>query len=484
LQQTAREGEEPRLTMLETIREYGLERLAEQGERESVQAAHALYFVRLAEHVEPERRGPQQTEWFAWVEREHENLRMAMQTVLAQGEGELDLRLGTALWWFWYARGATDWKEGSLFLDRALEINEGVGGAVRAKALLIVGQLAGKIGDFERAESLCREGLALFQELGDRRGMGEGYWYLGFLALQKTDFIAARPLLEQGLALCREVGNGPIAGWSLLWLGFVIFHQGEYGRGLSLSEESLTLFREAGNLLAVVRAVLNLAQMYLSFSGDVAKARVLAEEGLALARGLRNKVGEGEALYLLSSLALHEGQTALARTLIEEGHLCWKELGDDAARGNLAWNLARVETREGNLLAAQTHFAEYLALVKDGKIEYYPWDVAVCLQGLAGVMAAQGETMLAACLWGVAASLRERCGIMLTPVERADYEPAVAAARTRLDQQTFAEAMEGGRSMTVEQILATLVRPAQTSSALTNQQLPASQTQEPSVQPD
>ena len=160
--------------MLETIREYGLERLAEKGEGESVQAVHASYFVQLAEKVEPERRGPQQAAWFAWIERERGNLRAVMQTVSELDEGELALRLGTALWWFWFTRGPTDWKEGSAFLDRALEKNEGVGGAVRAKALIFVGQLASRMGDFKRAESLPRKSRAfpgVWRQERDGRGL-------------------------------------------------------------------------------------------------------------------------------------------------------------------------------------------------------------------------------------------------------------------------------------------------------------------------
>ncbi len=458
LRQTEREGEDIRITMLETIREYGLERLAEKGEGESVQAVHASYFVQLAEKVEPERRGPQQAAWFAWIERERGNLRAVMQTVSELDEGELALRLGTALWWFWFTRGPTDWKEGSAFLDRALEKNEGVGGAVRAKALIFVGQLASRMGDFKRAKSLCRESLALFQEIGDRRGMGEAYWYLGFLIMQKAEFIVARPLLEEALALCREVGNGPITSWSLLWLGWVIFYQGEHSRGLLLAEESLALFRKAGNVIAVDQAVQNLARMYLSFSSDVAKARVLAEEGLALARGLGDKMTEYDVLYLLSSIAFQQGNTALARSLIEECRQSWKELGDTAAMSNMVWNLARVEAREGDLAAARAHFEEYLTFVNNGNIGYNPWDIAICMEGLASVVATQGETILAVTLWGAAATLREGCGITLTPLERADYEPAVAAVRTRLGEQAFEEAWAKGRTMTLKQVLAALER--------------------------
>ncbi len=460
LRQTAPEGEDIRLTMLETIREYGLERLAEQGEKGSVQAAHASYFVQLAEKREPESWGPQQAAWFGWVEHERENLRAAMQIVLALDAGELALRLGTSLWFFWFTRGRTDWIEGSAFLDRALEKNADVGGAVRVEALFCVGLLAMRIGDMERAEALCRESLAIFQELGDRRGIGEAYYFLGYLAMMRGDFTVARPLLEEGLALCREVGNRRTIGWVLIWLGWVIFHQGEYRRGILLTEEGLTLFREVGNVLAVDTAVQNLAVMYLSFASDAAKARALAEEGLALARELGDKVDEGGAFFVLSDIALHQGQTALARSLIEEGALYWKEWVDTEAKSSLVWHLARVEAREGDLAAARAHFEEYLNIVNNGNSGNNPWDIAICLEGLASVLAAQGETMLAASLWGSAASLREGCGIMLTPVERADYEPAVAAARTRLDQQAFAEAWAEGRTMTLEQVLAALARPA------------------------
>ena len=248
--------------------------------------------------------------------------------------------------------------------------------------------------------------------------MGEAYWYLGFLIMQKAEFIVARPLLEEALALCREVGNRPITSWSLLWLGWVIFYQGEHRRGLLLAEESLALFREAGNVIAVETAVLNLAEMYLSFSSDAVKARALAEEGLALAKGLGDKASEGTALYLQSCIAFHQGNTALARSLIEESNLFWKEWGGRRNMSSMVWLMARVEAREGDLTSARAHFDEYLTFVKNGNIGENPWDIAICMEGLARVVAVQGETILAVTLWSAAATLREGCGITLTPVER------------------------------------------------------------------
>ncbi len=113
LQQTAQEGEEIRLLMLETIREYGWEALAERQEREAIQAAHAAYYLALAEEAERALGGPQQLLWLERLEREYDNLHAALHWLRLQGsrvEGggeaaEQALRLEIALSWFWIMRG-------------------------------------------------------------------------------------------------------------------------------------------------------------------------------------------------------------------------------------------------------------------------------------------------------------------------------------------------------------------------------------------
>src|SRR5438552_1268281 len=142
LQQTEQEGEEPRLLMLETIREYGLEVLAASGEMEITRQAHALYYLTLAEEAEPELAGPRQAIWLERLEGEHENLRAVMQWSLEQAEGErgdartrqIALRLGGALRQFWYMRSY--YSEGRDFLERALSQSDGAAASVRAKALV------------------------------------------------------------------------------------------------------------------------------------------------------------------------------------------------------------------------------------------------------------------------------------------------------------------------------------------------------------
>jgi DNA-binding CsgD family transcriptional regulator len=105
LQQTEHEGAEPRLFMLETIREYGLERLRESGETYVCQRAHALYYLTLVEEVEPKLIGAEHVNLMERLEQEHDNLRATLGWLLEQNEMELLLRLSGALRIYWEMRG-------------------------------------------------------------------------------------------------------------------------------------------------------------------------------------------------------------------------------------------------------------------------------------------------------------------------------------------------------------------------------------------
>ncbi len=152
LRQTEQEGGEPRLTMLETIREYGLECLATSNELAITRQAHALYYLDLAETFEREFGGPQQVPLILRLEQERENLRLALQWLLMQEERGMALRLSAALWRFWRVRGPV--AEGLDWLEQALRDSEGVETAVRANALYVAGELALYLGDEDRASML------------------------------------------------------------------------------------------------------------------------------------------------------------------------------------------------------------------------------------------------------------------------------------------------------------------------------------------
>jgi len=198
LQQAEQEGEEPRLVMLEAIREYGLEAIAASGEMGVTRHAHATCYLALAEKAELEFDSPKQALWLERLEQEHDNLRAALQWLLEQGGAgpsrEKALRLGAALMGFWDVRGHRS--EGWSFLERALAASAGVAASVRAKALRAAARLDISGGDHDRGKALCEESLALCREFGDKQGAAYSLFLLGGLAWMRSDYVAARLLNE------------------------------------------------------------------------------------------------------------------------------------------------------------------------------------------------------------------------------------------------------------------------------------------------
>ena len=243
LQQTEQEGEEPRLVMLETIREYGWEALATHGEVEATQRAHAAYYLVLTEQVAPRLTRAGKGRWLKWLQREHENLRTSLTWLVEHEEWEAALRLGGALWHFWWMLGHLS--GGRTEFARALAGSRGsVATPVRAKALHAASTLAAMQGDLTQAEALCRESLALFRALGDRQSSATSLIELGYAAWQRSDYAAARTLLEEAVALCREVDDQDGMTLALVNLATVFLLQGEYDQARTLVEEAVVLSRE------------------------------------------------------------------------------------------------------------------------------------------------------------------------------------------------------------------------------------------------
>jgi predicted ATPase/serine/threonine protein kinase/DNA-binding CsgD family transcriptional regulator len=453
LQQTGQEGEEPRLMMLETIREYGLEALAASGETETMRQAHAAYYLRFAEEAEPELDGPRQAVWLERLEQEHDNLRAALQWLVEhraiETSREMALRLGGALRRFWRIRG--HWSDGRDFLERALVGSKGVAVPVQVKALKAAAHLAFIQSDNHRAEALYEECLAKCREVGDTAGMALSLRRLGAIAARRGNLVGASSLTEESLALFRGVGDRAGIAYALNNLAASIGDQGEYARAILLLEESLALFREVGDKEAIAWVLIHLAYMLFLSQGDPAKVHSLLEEGLALCRELGSQEDTAWALGHLGEVVLKKGDAVKARSLLEESVALSGEIGYWYGTAKLLSLLGRVEALERDYAAARTLYEESLAIAR---VMGDRLNTPFYLEGLADVVATQGDPVWAARLWGVAEALREEIRALMPPIYRADYERSVAAARTQLGEKSFAAAWAEGRSMTPEQALA------------------------------
>jgi predicted ATPase/DNA-binding CsgD family transcriptional regulator len=440
---------EPRLMLLETIREYGLECLAANEEMEVTRRAHAAYYLQLAEEAEPHFGGPEEAAWLDRLERELNNLRAAMQWAVEGGEAgesiETALRLVLALRRFWMVRSS--FNEGRDVLKRALASSEGVAPLLHAQALEAAGMMAFFQDDFEQVDLLCRESLALYRELEHTPGIALSLFWLTSVSEQRGNWMEARQLMEEALALFKQVGNREYIAWSNARLATQLALQGEYTRARALREETLRRFREQGNLFGVA-AQLNASAYGLFLSGgDPARVRSLAEEGLARARELCHPSLICQALGYLAELALIQDDAAGARSLIEKALEVVGELGDKEGSTWFSFLLGKVAVLQGDYAAALARYQEALAF---GYNLYIP----SCLEGVADMAARQAEFVWVGRLWGAAEALREAMGTPLPPVYRADYERAITAARKHLGEKAFAAAWAEGRVMTPEQAFA------------------------------
>jgi predicted ATPase/class 3 adenylate cyclase len=454
MQQTAEEEEEPRFMMLETIREYGLECLNSSREMEETRREHAFYYLALAEEAAPELTGSHSAVWLKRLEREHDNLRAALAWSLepeqAASNPDMALRCCATLKEFWEVRGF--YNEGRAFLEQALAHCQGASTSARASALSAAAVFTVWLSDLHRAEALWQESLGLYRELGDTRGIASSLQELAWIVSRKGSNIAmALQLLEESVTLLRELGDKEALAWSLLKLADTLGAQGEYGRADALFEESLALFRDLGNKRGIAFCLQQSALWLFCARGDQAIVQARLKEMLALHRELGDKYGMAFYFWISGCIALQRGDAATAQAQMEQCLALQQEMGD---RWHAFWPIAalgRIKTYQGDVAAALAFYEQGLALARE---LHDDWLLATCLEGWASVVAKQGKCELAARLWGVAESSRERCGIPLTPLDRVDYDPEVAAARTHLGEQAFTTAWEEGRAMTLEQVLA------------------------------
>ncbi len=399
-------GGEPRVSMLETIREYATEQLVASGEEAAVQERYAHYFLRLSEEAEPHLFRPEWESWLERLEREDANLRAALTWSKANQDAvETGLRLAGALYYYWFLLGSL--REGRTWLEGMLERTDGTDRSVaRGRALLGAGWLAWAEGDYEAASFRAEESLSIVREAQDKRLIGRAEALLGFVRTTQGNTAVARPLLEESRTLFKDLGDVWNEAFTLYHLGSVVYLSGDPAAARAHFEESLRLFRQFGDVLYAA-LVLSALEVMVSTQGDEEKARSLYQQLQPLMQQARNRGALGMILITIGDIWLHRfGDEQQAKVLYREVLSLWQDL-------------QRVE--------------QGIGIVK-------------ALAGLAEVAAAQGRAERAGRLFGAVASQ-----LPSNSVYREDVNRRVGAARANLDAATFEAGWAAGQAMTQEQ---------------------------------
>jgi len=467
----------PRAGLLETIREYGTEQLEARAEAEAARRAHAGWYLALAEQAAPALAGPDVVSWLARLDAEHDNLRAALRWTLDQGDGSGALRLAGPLGRYWAHRGHLS--EGRQWCAEALALPADSGAEralVRINCLVAAGQLAIGQAAYGEAERLAAEAVALAREHGGPAEQAAALNTQGLLARFQNAYADSAAAYEAALPLARAAGHRGEEARALLGLAYVAMFTGDAARAAALAEQSLAAARASQDQLILAHALFFMS-WGASHAGAYEPARTLATE----ARDLFAELGEGgehaEATFVLGTIAMYTGDFRGGEGLFEQSlaerrargdeHTAARHLGGlgtallnlgDRPRGRAVleesldvarayddqWSeamslmlLGHQRLADSEPARAQAELAESAALFQaTGNIVYLTW----CLEGLAGVAAAEGDLARAAEIAGGREALRAQTGVLLPPVYPAAWERMLSAVRDGLGEAAFDEA--------------------------------------------
>ena len=456
----------PRLTTLETIREYGTELLAGRSETGEIGRRHASYYLALAEQAGPALTGPEALAWLARLDAEHDNLRAALRWAREQHDSAAALRLAAALWPFWQQRGHLS--EGRSWLREALHHPAAVTPAVRVTALAGAARLAMDQAAYHEAAERSAQALELARELGDPRVLTAALNTRGLLARAQDRYADSardhQTALEQARAAADRAGEAV----ALLGLAYAAMFTGDGPRAGALAEESLAAARDSGDRHTLAQ-VLFLLAWAAGNAGAPDRAEAIATEALGLFRALGDSGEQADVLFMLGSFGINSGDYQRAERLFADCLALMRERGDEkaTARGlsglgaallNLGeraaaremleeslvlarrygdrWGTAmsltmagHVDLADGDHARAQALLADAASLFADtGNLMYLQW----CLEGLAGAAAARGDYERAAELDGASDALCAQTGVLLPPVYPAGYARTLATIRAAL----------------------------------------------------
>ena len=486
---------ESRVAMLETIREYGGERLAERSEATLAAERHAAYYLALAQRAADGLVGPQATAWLARLDAEHDNLRAALRRASDRGDRMAVLHLAGALWRFWIQRGHLS--EGRQWFAEAFALPVGQSQAAPATEvnwLTGAARLAIEQAAFAEATARCQQAATVASERGDAAAQAIALNIQGLLARRLNHYAESARAYQAALPLAQAAGDHGGAAAALLGLAHAALFTGNAERASAFGEQSLAQARESGDQFFLAEALSFLSAM-ASHTARLEQAGMLAAEALSLLTRLGDAGGRAEAMWVLGTVAmngfryteaaeffttsaelhrdcgaepitaralgglgaalLNLGDLARARAALDEALVVIRRYEDRWGLAIVLLFLGHVDLAEGDIAHAQAAMSEAGSLFQEtGNMVYLP----SYLGGLVELAAAQGDFERAAELAGACNALRKQIGVFLPPVHQAGFLQALDMTRGRLTPAAFDAAHARAADLTMQQIIASALQ--------------------------
>lgn len=446
--------QEGRYRLLETIREYGQERLAERDEQDALRRAHRGYYLAYAERLSMELYGAEQASFLERIATEHDNLRAALQYSLSSDEQDtlpfVALRFCLALGRFWEIRGYLS--EGTAQIRAALSATSGAeeleSVRVRAQVLDIQGRLSVHMGDYAEAARAHQDSLKLYRRLGDMEGIASALNLLGNTAYYQSDYATARNYYEQCLAIQRQRKDARGILFAFGNLGNIAHSEGRFADALHCFEESLGGVRQSGDQRIIAHWLTNMGMCAYALEAYV-QAQNLLLESLAISRTLGDRRSIATVLDNLGMVAFAQEDYGRAQELHTESLILSEEQGD-------RWSIAYTYRNLGELARVAGDLSEALRLFRESLTIYrtldYPRGIAGIFECFAGIYA-ETTPEYAAQLWGAADVIREDIRSPIPANDRKRRDEAEKRTREALGEEGFAALYATGRTLSFSDVV-------------------------------
>jgi predicted ATPase/class 3 adenylate cyclase len=454
---TVRDPRGARYRLLEMIRQYAREQLVASADHERLRVRHRDWVVALVGRSERAVWGADQAAWLDRLEADNDNLRQALDYTIAARDTEIALRLVGALGRFWMVRGG--WEEGQRFLYDALALEDANKYPfLRAQALNTAALIAlGNANDPAAAVPLANEALAIYRELGVRRGIFWALHTLSNAAMRQGDLEAADSTAAEALAVARAAGHEPSVAYALLQRAVVAYHRGQYATAGAQVAEALSIMRRVGDTTGIVQAIVTRG-VAVTAERQFKAAVPIFHEALDLYRQLGNTHEIAVMLCFLGNLALVTDDPEAAQRHLDEAYATAGEEGDRYAAMLASTGLGEHALIEGNLTRATDYYTDAIQISGTGVFTapdvVPPEQLAPVLAGLGKVAAAENSWERAARLLGAAERTREDDPTRSLPLRwllyEHDYKQHLDRTRTALGDDLFTRAFTEGRAMSSE----------------------------------
>jgi tetratricopeptide (TPR) repeat protein len=398
---------EPRFAMLETVREYGLERLAEAQEESAVRRAHAAYCLVLAEEGNPELKPADRASWLKQCDVEIDNFRSALDWLFQTHTVDWGLRLCVALFRFWDMREHL--AEGRLRLETILRLAGDGYFKERARVSQFLGALTTAQGDYPAAKAFLEQSLVLYEDLGDQWGIAAS---LNALAVSARD-------------------------------------RGDYASAQSNFERSLACWRLLPDQLAIARCLHNLANV-VKFRGDYARARWALSDATEIFEALGDRSGAAWSINQQGDIAREQGDLTGARALYQRALAAFRGVGDRWGVARSLTDLGSIDSEQGDHRSAHAEYGEALNIFA---ALGHRRGIARAFEGSACLALEEGNASRALTLAAAASRLRQMIGAPLHQADQYKLDQMLQPAWESLTGNQGKAAWEAGSGMSLDKAI-------------------------------